>query len=73
MLIKVIFADERPTSKMSHDGSWRAACLTRKSIRVLHVEAPSVARGVTGPGVGSGALFGERRFGERWGTVERVR
>ena len=46
------------TSKMSHDGSWRAACLNRIWIRILHFEAPSVARGVTAPGVGSGALFG---------------
>ena len=43
---------------MSHDGSWRAACINRNWILHLHFEAPSVARGVTGPGVGSGALFG---------------
>jgi len=45
------------TSKMSHDGSWRAACLTRNWILILHFESPSVARGVTAPGVGSGALL----------------
>jgi hypothetical protein len=43
---------------MSHDGSWRAACLIRNWILTLHFETPSVARGVTAPGVGSGALFG---------------
>ena len=42
---------------MSHDGSWRAACLTQNWIPILHFEAPSVARGVTAPGVGSGALL----------------
>jgi hypothetical protein len=42
---------------MSHDGTWRAACLIRKLIRLIYLEVPSVARGVTGPGVGSGALL----------------
>jgi len=42
---------------MSHDGTWRAACLSLNWIRILHFEADSVARGVTGPGVGSGALL----------------
>ena len=42
---------------MSHDGSWRAACLNRNWIRILHSESHSVARGVTAPGVGSGALL----------------
>ncbi len=46
------------TSKMSHDGSWRAACLIRFWIQSFHFEAPEEARGVTVPGVGSGALFG---------------
>ena len=43
---------------MSHDGIWRAACLHRSWIRVLHLEVPSAARGVTDVGVGSGALLG---------------
>jgi hypothetical protein len=43
---------------MSHDGSWRAACITTPHVPWLHFEAPSVARGVTDPSVGSGALFG---------------
>ena len=42
---------------MSHDGSWRAACLIRCWIPILHSKVPSVARGVTAPGVGSGALL----------------
>ena len=46
------------TSKMSHDGIWRAACLTTIPIPELHFEAPSIARGVTDVGVGSGALLG---------------
>jgi hypothetical protein len=46
------------TSKMSHDGIWRAACLHRNGIPVLQFEVHSVARGVTDVGVGSGALFG---------------
>jgi hypothetical protein len=46
------------TSKMSHDGIWRAACLNRNLIQILHFEVPSVARGVTDVGVGSGALLG---------------
>ena len=47
-----------PTSKMSHAGSWRAACLNRNWIQILNFGALSAARGVTDPGVGSGALFG---------------
>jgi hypothetical protein len=43
---------------MSHAGSWRAACSTTIHFRGFHFESPSVARGVTDPGVGSGALFG---------------
>ena len=46
------------TSKMSHDGSWRAACSTTIYFLWFHFEAPSVARGVSDPGVGSGALLG---------------
>jgi len=53
------------TSKMSHDGSWRAACLTRNWILILHLEAPSIARGVTAPGVGSGALLGDFCFASK--------
>jgi hypothetical protein len=43
---------------MSHAGSWRAACSTTVRVLRFHLEAPSDARGVTDPGVGSGALFG---------------
>jgi hypothetical protein len=43
---------------MSHAGSWRAACRTTIHFLPFHFEALSVARGVTDPGVGSGALFG---------------
>ena len=43
---------------MSHDGSWRASCRTTIHLRWFHFEAHSVARGVTDPSVGSGALFG---------------
>jgi hypothetical protein len=45
-------------SEMSHDGSWRASCRTTIHHLWFHFEAPSVARGVTDPSVGSGALFG---------------
>src|SRR5688572_123399 len=45
------------TSKMSHDGSWRAACMIQSWIRTIHFELPEVARGVTDPGVGSGTLL----------------
>jgi hypothetical protein len=44
---------------MSHAGSWRAACRTTIHFLWLHCEAHSVARGVTDPSVGSGALFGK--------------
>jgi len=63
----------RLTSKMSHDHSRRDSCEIRISCREVHSKTDKVARGVTSPGVGSGALFGERRSGECWGTVERVR
>jgi hypothetical protein len=43
---------------MSHDGIWRAACNTTIHIPWFHLEALSVARGVTDVGVGSGALLG---------------
>ena len=47
---------------MSHDTGRRAACITTIHILSFHFEAPSEARGVTDGGVGSGALFGERRL-----------
>jgi hypothetical protein len=47
----------RLTSKMSHDGSWRAACNNTIHFLWFHFETPSVARSVTDPGVGSGALL----------------
>jgi hypothetical protein len=43
---------------MSHDGSGHDSCLGSVDILWLHFEALSVARGVTDPGVGSGALLG---------------
>ena len=49
----------RPTSKMSHDGSWRAACRIRFSNEWFQFGHREVARSVTDPGVGSGALFGD--------------
>ena len=52
------FSFFRRTSKMSHDSGRRAACLTANLILEFHFEFPSVARGVTDTGVGSGALFG---------------
>jgi hypothetical protein len=42
---------------MSHAGSWRAACGITIYFLAFHLEAHSVARGVTDPGVGSGALL----------------
>src|SRR5690606_35297471 len=48
----------RPTSKMSHDGIWRASCNNPIRILRFHLERLSRARGVTGPGVGSSALLG---------------
>ena len=47
-----------PTSKMSHDGSGRASCSRTMCLRLIHFNFPSIARGVTDPDVGSGALFG---------------
>jgi hypothetical protein len=46
------------TSKMSHDGSWHAACRIRLSNLWLRFGHRNVARSVTDPGVGSGVLFG---------------
>jgi hypothetical protein len=43
---------------MSHDGSWRAACSITIHFLWFQIEAPLVARGVTAPVVGSGALSG---------------
>ena len=43
---------------MSHDGSGHDSCGTKKLIPLLHFENPKAARGVTDPGVGSGALLG---------------
>jgi hypothetical protein len=42
---------------MSHAGSWRASCGITIHFQWFHFETPSVARGVTDPGVGSGALL----------------
>jgi hypothetical protein len=46
------------TSKMSHDRSWRAACLISITNPLLHFYLHFIARGVTAVGVGSGALLG---------------
>jgi hypothetical protein len=43
---------------MSHAGSWRAACSNTIHFPWFHFETLSVARGVTDPSVGSGALLG---------------
>jgi hypothetical protein len=43
---------------MSHAGSWRAVCSITIHFPQFHFETPSIARGVTDPSVGSGALFG---------------
>ena len=42
---------------MSHDSGRRGACFATILIRCIHFEVPSLARGVTDTGVGSGALF----------------
>jgi hypothetical protein len=44
---------------MSHDGSWRAACDVMICIPQFHFDHREEARGVTDPGVGSGALLGD--------------
>jgi hypothetical protein len=54
---------------MSHAGRWRAACRTTIYLLWFHVEAPSIARGVTDPSVGSGALFGKA---ETWMTGLKI-
>ena len=51
-----------PTSKMSHDRGWRAACLVTTWIPEVHFEMGEVARGVTAMVVGSGALLGHSSF-----------
>jgi hypothetical protein len=43
---------------MSHDGSWRAACLITIKTSPFQFGTHKVARGVTDVGVGSGALLG---------------
>jgi hypothetical protein len=47
----------RPTSKMSHAGSWHAACRIRISKPWFRFGHREEARSVTDPGVGSGALL----------------
>ncbi len=47
-----------PTSEMSHDRGWRAACRTTIQFLWFHFEFHSIARGVTAMVVGSGALLG---------------
>jgi hypothetical protein len=42
---------------MSHDGTWRAACNVTTWILLFRCDHREVARGVTDPGVGSGALL----------------
>ncbi len=48
----------RPTSKMSHDRGWRAACRTTIWVLWFQFEIHEIARGVTDMVVGSGALLG---------------
>ena len=55
----------RRTSKMSHGPLGRDSCWIRLSTRVLHSERGTIARGVTEQDVGSGALFGSLRQGEK--------
>jgi hypothetical protein len=43
---------------MSHARSWRDACFIRFKNQLFHFDFPSIARGVTAVGVGSGALLG---------------
>jgi hypothetical protein len=49
------------TSKMSHDGIWRAACLITIKTTQFQFGPHKVARGVIEVGVGSGALLGGSR------------
>ena len=65
------------TSKLSHAHGGHDSCSLRFKIRLLHSIPLSLARGMTDVGVGSGALFGQRRRkttskklkrGSRWNT-----
>ena len=47
-----------PTLKVSHDGSWRAACRMTIWIPGFHLEVDEGARGVKDPGVGCTDLLG---------------
>jgi hypothetical protein len=49
------------TSEMSHAGIWRAACDIAIRNHLFNSITRKEARGVTDPGVGSGALFGDGR------------
>jgi hypothetical protein len=53
---------------MSHDGSWHAACDLTISIPPLRFDFHEEARGVTDPGVGSGALLADFGAGESMAT-----
>src|SRR5438093_1526219 len=55
----------RPTSKMSHAHGRRACCGLRLLIPRFHPVLLSLARGMTDVGVGSGALLGSGKLGER--------
>ena len=46
------------TSKMSHAHGGHDSCSHRFRIPLLHFDSPSLARGMTDVGVGSGALLG---------------
>jgi hypothetical protein len=61
------------TSKMSHDGIWRAACLVTIRTTQFRFETNEVARGVTDVGVGSGALLGGLGAPWRRGPESRVK
>ena len=50
---------------MSHGHSGHDSCLESDFGALLHFGKRDVARGVTDVDVGSGALFGEKRFGQR--------
>ena len=61
-----------PTSKMSHDASGRDSCSMTIWILQIHSENPTIARGVTDRGVGSGALFGgprQSKWGQLWAPL----
>jgi hypothetical protein len=57
---------------MSHDRSWRAACVFTITIPCLHFGVHSIARGVTAVGVGSGALFGGLGNEEQSDTTSKI-